>query len=133
MTDPSSVRAMYRIQRMVNLVIDVLLISVVSLLLVHKNALALPAGFQEFFVPLPATQTRTVFVAIDTDPVPSTTMHYVVGVTASADNTTVYYDHWENGYTTGATGDEVITLNKGQVYRFESSNIPHSTRDRHLL
>jgi len=56
-------------------------------------------------------------------------MHYVVGVTASADNTTVYYDHWETaGFTSGAAGDEIVPLNKGQVHFFESSNVPGNPR-----
>lgn len=92
------------------------------------EARALPAGFQEFYLPLPADLARPIFVNIDNDPAVSTGMHYVIGVTASADNTTVYYDHWENGLLTGAAGDQIVSLNKGQVYYFESSNIPSSPR-----
>lgn len=51
-------------------------------------------------------------------------MHYVVGVTASSDNTAVYCDHWENGLGTGPSGDEVVYLSKGQVHYFESASIP---------
>ena len=36
----------------------------------------------------------------------------------------VYYDHWENGYGTGAAGDEVYTVGKGTVLTFRSTNIP---------
>lgn len=105
----------------------------ISLLLLISSVISLdgftlPAGFQEFYVPLPADLARQIFVNIDNDPVVSTGMHYVVGVTASADNTTVYYDHWENGLLSGAAGDQVVNLNKGQVYYFESSNIPSSPR-----
>ena len=89
---------------------------------------ALPAGFQEFFAPMPADLTQDIFVAIDNNPAVSNGMHYVVGVTASADNTVVYYDHWENGYLTGAAGDVVVPLSKGQVYKFESGNVPSSPR-----
>lgn len=96
--------------------------------LISLDGFTLPAGFQEFYVPLPADLARQIFVNIDNDPVVSTGMHYVVGVTASADNTTVYYDHWENGLLTGAAGDQVVNLNKGQVYYFESSNIPSNPR-----
>ncbi len=94
---------------------------------------ALPAGFQEFYVPLPSGDnlgaqpyngTYSVFNYIEPPVATGPGMHYVVGVTASADNTTVYYDHWENGYQTGPAGDEVVPLNKGQVHVFESSNIP---------
>lgn len=96
--------------------------------LISLDGFTLPAGFQEFYVPLPADLARQIFVNIDNNPAVSTGMHYVVGVTASADNTTVYYDHWENGLLTGAAGDQVVNLNKGQVYYFESSNIPSSPR-----
>ena len=43
-------------------------------------------------------------------------------MTASADNTVIYYDHWENGFSSGAAGDEVVSLNKGKTIKFESSN-----------
>lgn len=64
----------------------------ISLLLLISSVISLdgftlPAGFQEFYVPLPADLARQIFVNIDNDPVVSTGMHYVVGVTASADNT----------------------------------------------
>jgi len=90
---------------------------------------ALPAGFQEFYLPLPTGDTTgdgtySIFNAIEPPISSGNGMHYVVGVTASADNTTVYYDHWENGYSTGPNGDEVVHLNKGDVHRFESSDIP---------
>ena len=105
-----------------------LLLFIITLLASQQPVQALPAGFQQFYTPLPADTARAIFVNIDTDPVPSAGMHYVVGVTASADNTTVYYDHWENGFLTGAAGDEVVTLSKGQVRFFESSNIPTNPR-----
>lgn len=96
-----------------------------------QPVLALPAGFQEFFTPMPCDLTQDIFVNIDNDPTVSNGMHYVVGVTASADNTVVYYDHWEDGYEyPGDPGypDEKVTLSKGQIHTFESSNIPSSPR-----
>jgi len=91
---------------------------------------ALPAGFQEFYLPLPTggttalSGTYSIFNAIEPPVTASKGMHYVVGVTASADNTVVYYDHWENGYGIGTASDQTVYLNKGQVYYFESSSIP---------
>jgi uncharacterized membrane protein len=93
---------------------------------------ALPAGFQEFYLPLPTGSdlaspyngTYSIFKAIEPPIASASGMHYVVGVTASADNTKIYYDHWENGLSTGTTSDEVVSLNKGQVHVFESSAIP---------
>lgn len=97
-------------------------------------ASALPAGFQEFYLPLPAAQTQDAFVSIRTGP--TELMHYIVGVTASADNTVIYYDHWENGLAgPGVVGaDEIFYLSRGQIKIFEgapgnpAANIPTSPR-----
>jgi uncharacterized repeat protein (TIGR01451 family) len=110
-----------------------LLFSLVGLIS-PQQASALPAGFQEFYLPLPTGDnlpsqpfngTYSVFNFIEPPINAGNGMHYVVGVTASADNTVVYYDHWENGYGTGTAGaDETVYLSKGQVHYFESSSIP---------
>ncbi len=91
---------------------------------------ALPAGFQEFYLPLQAniTQDAFVYVSRSTETTIGANMHYIVGVTASADNTVVYYDHWENGLQTGTGADEIVRLNKGQIYVFEASNVPANNR-----
>jgi LPXTG-site transpeptidase (sortase) family protein len=47
----------------------------------------------------------------------------VVTITVASDNTTIYYDHWENGYTNNATGDEVYVRNKGAVLFFNTQNM----------
>lgn len=103
-------------------------------ILMTPAAFALPAGFQEFYLPLPTgddvavtdpdSGTYRIFDEIEPPIYASRGMHYVVGVTASANNTTIYYDHWENGYSAGATGDEVVNLDKGEVHYFEDSDIP---------
>ena len=103
--------------------ISLLLISSLIGALMAPAVSALPAGFQEFYLPLPTGNaggggTYWIFNSIEPTIATGPGMHYVVGVTASADNTTVYYDHWENGYSTGAAGDVVVTLSKGQVYKF---------------
>ena len=127
-------RAKYEVQKpMRSLVVSMILISVVLAFpivgFLTQPVLALPAGFHEFFTPMSANLTQDIFVNIDNDPVVSNGMHYVVGVTASADNTVVYYDHWENGYGSGATGfDEMVALSKGEFHTFESSNVPSSPR-----
>ncbi len=109
------------------------LLAVTFFLMNPTKAHALPAGFQEFYLPLPTGDnittppfngTYSIFNAIEPPIAASSGMHYVVGVTASADNTTVYYDHWENGLGTGTDFDEKVTLSKGQVHFFESSAIP---------
>ena len=44
-------------------------------------------------------------------------MRYVIGITAYVDNTTVFYDHWEDGYDFNETdftvADETYTANHG--------------------
>ena len=51
----------------------------------------------------------------------------MISVTAWADTTAVYYDHWENGYdfdpANPTTADETYTLNTGQRMVFESATI----------
>ncbi len=103
------------------------LLSAISL----NQASALPAGFQEFYLPLPADLTQDVFQSIHGWNQPRELMHYLVAVTASGDNTVVYYDHWEvDGLEgPGAAGyDEVVHLNKGETHVFESANIPSDFR-----
>jgi hypothetical protein len=101
----------------------ILVLSLVVNFFQAQPVLGLPAGYQEFF--LPHVDNYDVFYGVDSNIGTSNkNMHYVVGVTAAADNTTVYYDHWENGLGSGTTFDEQVTLNKGQVRVFESSNIP---------
>ena len=60
-------------------------------------------------------------------------MHAVIAVTAWSANTTVYYDHWEDGYdfdpANPATADETVILaNTGDQRVFESANIPTNPR-----
>jgi uncharacterized repeat protein (TIGR01451 family) len=100
-----------------------LILSCLAVFFQAQPIAALPAGYQEFY--LPNVDNYAVFYGVDnTLSTSNKNMHFVVGVTAAADNTTVYYDHWENGLGSGTTNDETVALNKGQVYIFESSNIP---------
>ena len=110
----------------------------VFLLSVILSALGLPqpaqagivTGLSEYYIPAEADQLWAIFVDNDNNPVlvASNGIHYVVGVTASTDNTTVYYDHWEDGYdfdsATLTNADESFTANKGTVLSFESPNVP---------
>jgi len=88
---------------------------------------ALPAGFQEFYLPLQTNITQDSFTYVNRASLEEA-MTYVVGVTASADNTVVYYDHWENGLKNGTDADEVVRLSKGEVKVFRSNNIPTNPR-----
>lgn len=94
---------------------------------------ATSAGYSDYYVPGDEVNMWTIFDTLD-DAGTNYAMHSVISVTAWSANTTVYYDHWENGYTfdpenPAATADEVITLtNAGDQRIFESSNIPTNPR-----
>ncbi|NLT37681.1 MAG: DUF11 domain-containing protein, partial [Methanomassiliicoccus sp.] len=76
-----------------------------------------------------AAQTAADFAYVDSGGWTLTNpFTYVVGVTASADNTVLYYDHWENGLGTGTTYDEKVDLSKGETHYFRSNDVPTSPR-----
>ena len=92
-----------------------------------------PAGDSEYFIPGFSQDLRTILVDIDNDPVITNTMHNVITVSVGGDNTTVYYDHWEDGYGTLATGyNERYTASKGDILTFESPTIPSNPRGGNL-
>jgi len=106
-----------------------LLLIVPSLAVPRAAFASAPSGYSEYYIPGGELQLREIFRDLDNDPsLAASAMHCVIGVTASADNTTIYYDHWEDGYDLDlndpSTADETFTLNRGQVQRFESANIP---------
>ena len=91
-------------------------------------------GYSEYYIPGASDQLWEIFVNNDTDPVlvEASGIHAVIAVTATTDGTTVYYDHWEDGYDfiplTASGADETYTVNTGDVLEFESSNIPVQPR-----
>jgi uncharacterized repeat protein (TIGR01451 family) len=89
------------------------------------------AGYSEYFIP--ADETNMWYVFDNLDNATTTPMHSVIAVTAWSANTTVYYDHWENGYNfdpnNPATADETVILATAGAQRvFESANIPTAPR-----
>src|SRR5207245_5027490 len=79
-------------------------------------------GFQEYVVPGTENQLHDIFRALSVSV--GTKMHSVISITAGADGTVIYYDHWENGYAADPTqADEIFVLNAGQSLILESSNI----------
>ncbi len=116
---------------------------------------AAPAGYSEYYIPGDENQMANIWANIGTAggtagaPVvvsgANAARHTTISVVAWSDNTTVYYDHWENckgtalgsgGCTNGynfdpndpSTADETYTLNKGESHIFESNNIPVNPR-----
>jgi hypothetical protein len=115
-----------------------LLAFLVSFAITPQKANAAAAGFSEYYLPGTTDQLFQILKDIDNDPdlgnalggggvcvaAPCNRMHNVITVSVSADNVTVYYDHWENGYGAGNVGnDETYIANKGDVLTFESANI----------
>ena len=90
----------------------------------------IPSGYSEYYIPGSAEQMWTIYTQNDpTSLVQATGMHSVISVTSNLDDTTVYYDHWENGYgfnpqSATLTADAVYFIAQGQVLIFESANIP---------
>ncbi|MGD8895284.1 MAG: SdrD B-like domain-containing protein, partial [Acidobacteriota bacterium] len=97
------------------------------------------AGYSEYYIPGPeglqtgdSTQLGLWYILDDLDPAGgNVTMHSVIAVTAWSDETTIYYEHWEDGDglsfdpANPATADETVVLaNTGDIRVFESANIP---------
>jgi uncharacterized repeat protein (TIGR01451 family) len=89
------------------------------------------SGYQEYYIPGATDQMWAIFDDLNPDPPMATAggMHEVIGVTATLQTTTIYYDHWEDGYgfdpgNPGPTADETYILNQGDVQEFESPNVP---------
>ncbi len=111
-------------------VVTILLWMVTILAPVSPAYAAVPAGYSEYFIPGGEDQLWAIYEDLDNNPdlVEADGMHAVIAVTAAADDTTVYYDHWEDGYdavpATPGPSTEVYVLDIGDVQEFESSNIP---------
>jgi uncharacterized repeat protein (TIGR01451 family)/fimbrial isopeptide formation D2 family protein len=97
-----------------------------------------PAGYSEYFIPGDENLLADIWANIGTaGGVPANgnnaRRHTVISVVAWTPNTTVYYDHWEDGYdfdpNNPSTADETYTLtNRGDSRTFESTNIPVNPR-----
>jgi uncharacterized repeat protein (TIGR01451 family) len=86
------------------------------------------AGFSEYYIPGGAEQVLAILKNNQTN-ITDTNMHNVITLPITTPNLTIYYDHWENGYSTGAAGDEVYSgYAVGTVLTFESPTIPASPR-----
>jgi uncharacterized repeat protein (TIGR01451 family) len=88
------------------------------------------AGYSEYYLPGDELNMFYIFDDLDDTGAATGNMHSVISVVAWSPNTTIYYDHWENGYgfdpnNPGATADETYTLaTQGASRTFESANIP---------
>ncbi len=87
-----------------------------------------PAGYGKFVIPgdEDVLVSALEYLGSNTQNGP---MHSVIAVTAWADDTVIYYDHWEDGYDFDPddpdTADATFVLTKtGDGARFESADIP---------
>lgn len=94
-----------------------------------------PAGYSEYYIPGDENIMGQVWADIGAagGVLQTAPRHTIISVVAWSPNTTIYYDHWEDGYdfdpNNPATADETYTLaNKGDSRIFESSNIPVNPR-----
>lgn len=116
------------------LVMKIAQIFIVLLLIlnVSHSYASTAAGYSDYYIPGDEVSMWTIFNTLDASG--TTPMHSLISVTAWSDNTIIYYDHWENGYTfdptnPAATADEIYSLTfAGDVKIFESSNIPTAPR-----
>lgn len=85
------------------------------------------AGFSEYFVPGAADDIWDILNDLST--FNGTNFLNVITMPITTPNLTVYYDHWENGYLTGAAGDETYSgYAVGSVLTFKSPAIPSNPR-----
>ncbi len=103
----------------------------VLLLLCASTAVAqATAGYSEYYLPGDELNMYYIFDDLDDNGAGATGMHSVTSVVAWSASTTIYYDHWENGYNfdpaqPGTTADETVSLpTQGDLQTFESSNVP---------
>jgi uncharacterized repeat protein (TIGR01451 family) len=84
---------------------------------------SVPAGYSEYFIPVDEDNEFTILNALG-GITAGESMHSIISVTPWADNTVIYYDHWEDGYdydsNNPTTADETCTANVGQIKNFES-------------
>ena len=93
---------------------------------VPANA-AIFGGYSEYYIPGREEQMAAIFQDFGANI--GTGMHTVISITSAGDNTTVYYDHWEDGYDFDPddpenTYDLKYVLNAGEVQTLVGNNIP---------
>ena len=75
------------------------------------------AGFQEYYVPGYEDDLDSAFNYVLSQT--NNDMYVIVSVTASTDNTTLVWDHWENGY---GQNDETYYMDEGDYLAFEETS-----------
>jgi len=99
---------------------------------------AIFAGYSEYYIPGSEEQMWAVFEDLDIRigaPILDIAqgIHTEISITVTGDNTTVYYDHWEDGYdfdpnNPDTTFDQKWVRDAGEVITLSENNIPVNPR-----
>ena len=90
---------------------------------------------QTFYVSITEPEART-WMRAQTATAEADIIRSVISMTGTYDGTTIYYDHWEDGYEDDITNPqqsttEVLAINAGQVMTFEEDiPVPNGIRDQ---
>ena len=87
------------------------------------------SGYSEYYIPGDEDSMMFILDTIGANDQTTAGMHSEIVVTAWSANTTIYYDHWEDGYDFDPddplTADETYPLAiKGDTHTFTGNNIP---------
>ncbi len=95
----------------------------------------LTGGYSEFYIPGRSDLIWEMFESIDNNEEldEADGLRTFISITSSTDNTTIYYDHWEDGFDFNpldpSSADETVTLASGGTsHNFEGQNIPVKPR-----
>ena len=123
--------------------IGVLIVFVVFSSLLAPYSVSAADG-KEYYIPGGADQLFQILKDIDNDPdlgnafggggtcavAPCNQLHNIITVVVGQNNAMIYYDHWENGYLEGETGDETYSASMGDVFTFISDlTVPRAAGD----
>ena len=94
------------------LTLPALLLGIVLLgVLVSPSAAANPAPVGVFYVTEPEDDILPALVTISGGTTPTSPMKTTISIAISADNTLVYYDHWEDGFA-----NDIANPTAGEIY-----------------
>jgi hypothetical protein len=112
------------------LVMGILIVSFCTGQIAHADPIV-----QTFYIPITEPEAQT-WMRAQTPTAEADTIRSVISITGTYNGTTIYYDHWEDGYEDDITNPqqsttEVLPINAGQVMTFqEDILVPNGIRDQ---